>query len=284
MPVERLIFRDAEKARNAITLEQRREIHDLYLDWADEINDFANHYPEKTTKAMNPALVALAYAGLQKMLDQSGDRIAGQVEGIVLKNMYRMSETVATAHVKWMVSVGYSETVVKTGMSFAPEAIVQRVATGKIYDSNWNLSSAIWGDNEQTHRQIREIIAGGMKEGKPIHEISKDLERYVNPDKAKPWNLRNAQGRKIYPRDVDYNAQRLARTQVQHAYQQSVIEAARNNKNATGIRWNANGPRVCPICIDRDGKIFPIDDVPMDHPNGMCVWEIILAENWKENL
>jgi SPP1 gp7 family putative phage head morphogenesis protein len=110
------------------------------------------------------------------------------------------------------------------------------------------------------------------------------LERWINPDKAKPWNLRNAQGRLIYPRSVDYNAQRLARTMVQHSYQQSFVESTKNNDLIESYRWIANGSRVCPICEERNGQIFQKDELPLDHPNGMCVWEPVLVKDWKQQL
>ena len=53
------------------------------------------------------------------------------------------------------------------------------------------------------------------------YEIAKDLESYVRPNARLPWNLRMADGKKIYKKQIDYNAQRLARTLVQHGYQQS---------------------------------------------------------------
>jgi len=123
-----------------------------------------------------------------------------------------------------------------------------------------------------------------MAQNKSIYQMSKELERWVNPDKARPWNLRNAAGRRIYPRSVDYNAQRLARTLVQHSYQQSFIESTKNNDLIEDYIWVANGSRACPICIDRDGKHFPKDDIPLDHPNGMCVWVPNLKKNWLDEL
>ena len=47
-----------------------------------------------------------------------------------------------------------------------------------------------------------------------------------------------------------------------------------------GIRWRANGSRVCEICKARDGQVYPKNELPLDHPNGMCVMEpIYLADS-----
>jgi SPP1 gp7 family putative phage head morphogenesis protein len=243
---------------------------------------------------------------LEKSLIESSERIADNVEGLITANMTRMSESVVSSHTKWLITLGLIEmamgnngetNVVPNAVvpnAVKPDAIVQRLISGQYYKpdsssgksgtSGWSLSKSIWGDNQQTHKQILDIVEGGRVQGKPIYEISKDLERFVNPDKRNPWNLVNAQGRTIYPRQVDYNAQRLARTMVQHSYQQSFLESVKNDVFVESVRWIANGSRVCPLCEERDGKIFPKDDVPLDHPNGMCVFEPVYVENWKRKI
>ena len=45
----KLIFKDAEKARDAITASQSKEIAKLYNEWADEIGERAKYYARKTT-------------------------------------------------------------------------------------------------------------------------------------------------------------------------------------------------------------------------------------------
>jgi len=284
MSENRLIFQDAVRARNAIALEQRRKIHDLYSDWAEEIDEFARHYPETKTTT-NPALTALYCAGLLKMLTKSNDRISGEVEKIATSSIRKMSEAVVSSNTKWLTSLGFSAEYAAS-KSAVPDAIVQRISSGKAYGGKpWNLSSAIWGDNKETHRQIREIIEGGIKEGKPVHQISKDIERFVNPDKRKPWNLRNAKGRKIYPRDVDYNAQRLVRTTIQESYQESLYESTKDNDLIIGWTWVANGSRVCKMCEAKNGTFLPKEDgAPQDHPQGMCVFPPVLATDWLQQL
>jgi SPP1 gp7 family putative phage head morphogenesis protein len=283
MPENRLIFRDAEKSRDAMTLAQRRDIKRLYAEWAEEVGETAEHYAQKSTNSA--ALSERYYRDLESSLIAASERISEDVEGIITNNMRHISETVVTSNAKWLTSLGFEAAAIRNiSMSAVPETIVQRLVTGQIYESGWSLSKSLWSDNLQTHKQIYEIVAGGRAQQKSIYEISKDLERWINPDKIRPWNLVNAQGRKIYPRSVDYNSQRLARTLLQHSYQQSFIESTKNNDLIESYTWVANGSRACPICIDRDGKIFPKDDIPLDHPNGMCVWVPNLVDNWQQKL
>jgi len=283
MPVNRLIFQDAEKARNSIALEQRREIKRLYSDWAEEVSDRADVYSRMTTSSS--VLMERNLRDLEDMLIRSSERVSGNVEGIVKKNIRNMSSVVVSSHTQWIGSIG-----VRIGGSMAasyvsvPDTIVQRLVMGQIYKSGWSLSGSIWTDNQRTQKQIYEIVAGGVAQNKSVYEISKELERWVNPDKRNPWNLRNAQGRKIYPRSVDYNSQRLARTLTQHAYQQSLVESTKNNDLITGFKWVANGSRACDVCLDKNGTIYPKDELPLDHPNGMCVFPPVVVDDWMQKL
>lgn len=44
------------------------------------------------------------------------------------------------------------------------------------------------------------------------------------------------------------------------------------------------GSRTCSICRDRDGKIFPIHDAPLDHPNGLCWLSPVMSKDGKTEL
>ena len=49
MAGNKLIFKKAEEARNAIMASQKKEIAKLYEDWADEIGERAKFYSHKST-------------------------------------------------------------------------------------------------------------------------------------------------------------------------------------------------------------------------------------------
>lgn len=154
-----------------------------------------------------------------------------------------------------------------------PVEIMENVINGTVYEEKWFLSSALWGDYQSKLDDINTVVAEGIGLNKSIYDIAKDLEKYVDPNARKDWSWA-----KVYPgtaKTVDYNAQRLARTLVSHAYQQNVVRQAQANPFASGVKWEASGgERMCEICEERDGKIFPVDDVPLDHPNGMCTFSV----------
>ena len=268
MPANPLIFKDAEKARDALLVSQKKEIAALYQQWADEIGERADYYAHKSTASS--VVSERQMRELQKMMEETGKQVANEVYNDITRNLYTVADSVVRCNNEWLASLGFNPGTVDAVFNYVPDDIVRNIVSGQIYDSGWSLSSRIWSDNEDTMKQAYQIVAGGVAQNKPMYEIAKDLEKYVSPSAAKPWNLRAPDGKKIYPKDVDYNAQRLGRTLVQHGYQQSFVATTQKNPFITDYIWIANGSRVCEFCQEMNGKHFPKDDLPLDHPNGMC--------------
>lgn len=277
-----LIFKDAEAAKAAIMASQQKEIAKLYEDWADEICERAKYYSHKST--VSAPVSERYYRELQKQLRQTSQEVSNEIYKKIKSNIYTVADAVVSDNVKWLESFGFSSTGLNAAFSYVPHEIVQNLVTGQIYDSGWSLSSRIWGDNEQTLKDIYQVMAKGLAENKPIYEIAKDLESYVRPSAKLPWNLRMADGKKIYKKQVDYNAQRLARTLVQHGYQQSFIATTQKNPFITEYVWRSNGSRVCNLCKARDGVHYKKTELPMDHPNGMCTMEPVVVDNMIDQL
>lgn len=277
-----LIFKDAEAAKAAIMASQQKEIAKLYEDWANEIGERAKHYSHKSTASA--PVSERYYRELQKQLRQTSQEVSNEIYKKIKSNIYTIADAVVSDNVKWLESFGFSSAGLNAAFSYVPHEIVQNLVTGQIYDSGWSLSSRIWGDNEQTLKDIYQVMAKGLAENKPIYEIAKDLEAYVRPSAKLPWNLRMADGKKIYKKQVDYNAQRLARTLVQHGYQQSFIATTQKNPFITEYIWRSNGSRVCELCKARDGQHYKKDELPLDHPNGMCTMEPVVVKNMVDQL
>ena len=277
-----LIFKDAEAAKAAIMASQQKEIAKLYEDWADEIGERAKYYSHKSTASA--PVSERYYRELQKQLRQTSQEVSNEIYKKIKSNIYTVADAVVSDNVKWLESFGFSSDGLNAAFSYVPHEIVQNLVTGQIYDSGWSLSSRIWGDNEQTLKDIYQVMAKGLAENKPIYEIAKDLEKYVRPSAQLPWNLRMADGVKIYKKQVDYNAQRLARTLVQHGYQQSFIATTQKNPFITEYVWRSNGSRVCDLCKARDGVHYKKTELPMDHPNGMCTMEPVVADDMIDQL
>lgn len=266
-----LDFSTAEAQRAKLTADQEKYIRNLYREAAADIRKQAERAPRVPSDALRKVY-------LDKLQSQIGDALK-QIEGNVRGTVKDSMREVAAATVKdaqgFVKDVGLS---IKGSYSHVPVDIVRSVASGQLYDSNWTLSKALWLNTQGTQQDVQSIVAKGILENKSAYDIAKDLEKYVNPDARKDWAWS-----KVYPgtsKVVDYNAQRLARTMVSHAYQQAFVRTTINNPFVTKYMWEAsNSERTCQLCLDRDGQYFKKDELPLDHPNGMCTYIAVMEDD-----
>lgn len=286
-----LLFEDAAKAKDAIMVSQQKEIQMLYLEWAEDIADKAEFYSHKTNASA--ALSERYYKELYNQMKATNKQLGQEIQGIITNNMYTIADSVVASNVNWLKEFGFSEDGLNAAFSYIPNDVVQRLITGQIYQGGWNLSQRIWSDSQQTQKDIYQIMARGLAEQKSVYEIAKDLESYVRPGAKKSWNpvlaMRNTKTgeieyKRLYKSKVDYSAQRLARTLAQHSYQQSFIAATKDNPFVLEYVWHSNGSRVCPLCKARDGAHYKKTELPMDHPNGMCTMEPVVAKDMVDQL
>lgn len=282
MATNPLIYKNAEKVRDSITESQKKAIAQLYNDWAKDIAKMAEYYKNKTT-ASSP-LSERYYKELMEQLTKTSHEVSNEIYKGLKQSMYIVSDAVIKDNVEWLQKFGFPKDGLNAAFSYVPDSVVRSIVTGQVYDTGWSLSKRIWGDNEQTMQDLYRIVAGGVAKQTPIYDIAKQLEKYVKPEAAKQWNLTDKDGKKIYPRQVDYNAQRLARTLIQHSYQQAFTAANEKNPFVIDYIWNANGSRVCELCSSRDGQHYKKDELPLDHPNGMCVMEPNIVEDMTQQL
>ena len=276
------MFKDAEEFKNAIMASQSKDIAKLYEEWADEIEEMAKHYSHKTNASA--PLSERYYKELKKQMTETSKLIANDAYSKIKGAMYAVADSVVKDNVEWLSSFGFSKEGLNAAFSYVPDSIVRSLITGHVYDSGWSLSKSIWGDNEDTLKSIYGIMAGGLAKQESIYEIAKKLESFVRPSARKNWNLKDKDGKRIYPKQVDYNAQRLARTLTQHTYQKSFVETTKNNPFIEEYIWHSNGSRVCELCMARDGKHYKKNELPLDHPNGMCIFEPVVAKDMTQQL
>lgn len=276
------IFANATAIRDSITKEQEKYIQELYKQWSNDILDQADYYFNKTTSSSYVS--SMYYSMLYGQMQKQSQEVANSVYTNIKNGMFKVSDAVISDMVSWTSKFGFDKEKMEAAFAYVPQSIVNSLATGSVYgdSGSWSLSSAIWGDNEKTLRDIYSIVAGGVAEQMPIERMANLLAAYVNPNRSLMWT--GPGNLKIYKKAVDYNAQRLARTLVQHTYQQSFVAATKDNPFITEYIWLANGSRVCPLCADRDGTHYKKNELPLDHPNGMCTMEPVVDENMIDKL
>ena len=269
-------LQDGEIARLQITKAQEAEITNLYRQTYLNLKKQMNSIPKNGTPSDSMRRSYLKK--LTSQLKESYQSMRGDLEKSIKDGMLATSQAVVDANDVWLQKVGIT---LQGAYSYVPRDIVSLISTGKLYGGDWTLSKVIWGHTQKTLHDIDQVVATGVSANKSAYEIAKDLEQYVNPSAKKEWEWS-----KVYPgtnKKVDYNAQRLARTMVSHAYQQSLLATTKYNPFVKGYRWrSAHSSRTCEICNERDGKLYSADDLPLDHPNGMCTFIAELSGNMSD--
>lgn len=288
MGAHKIQFASASATRVKLTKEQEKAIYAMYKDLAKQIKKEAAALNQN--KNVSSILRRMYLKGLAKQVNQELSKMSKSQSSLILKNMAKVAEVTLRSTTSFMTKG------MELGINYSRIAddVVKEIASGNLYKGRWDLSSAIWKDIKRTQQDIDYIVAQGVAANKGSYEIAKDIEKYVDPAARKDWDWS-----KVYPgtkKKVDYNAQRLARTMVSHAYQDSFVRGTRDNPFVEAYQWmTSNSDRVCDVCMERaegwhgvviggeqiDGAYF-VDELPLDHPNGMCDYAVISGYSMRD--
>lgn len=260
-----LSIKSSDRLRYNLSQRQAKKITKMY---SDLVKDLDKEISRLNLNQVSGQMQKSYLEGLKKDLCQEIINIHKKLEVDIPANMKDMADSIVRDNEKFFAQLGVD---ISGKLSHVPTDVVTNILTGSVYSGDWSFSKAIWGDSKKQIDDINSIVAKGVAMNKSAYDIAKDLEKYVDPKAKKPWDWG-----KVYPgtsKKIDYNAQRLARTLVSHAYQQSLIATTKNNPFVTGIRWrSAHTHRTCELCNERDGTLYKPEDLPLDHPNGMCTY------------
>ena len=263
---------DSLSVRERLAKTQYNAILRLYKDMAKKAKEEAAKLQNTTVSGR---LQKVELEKLAKQLEEEAEKVGQKVEAIVKTSMKKASEAVISDAVDFSKAIGIT---MEGAYRRVPADIVETLVSGQLYQGKWSLSSAIWADVKKTQQDINKVVAEGLALNKSSYEIAKELEKYVDPAAKKDWDWS-----KVYPgtkKKVDYSAQRLARTMVGHAYEQSAVAVAKSNPFVDGIKWiSGHSNTTCEICKERNGKIFPADKLPLDHPNGKCSFAPVVTKS-----
>lgn len=170
--------------------------------------------------------------------------------------------------------------------------IVEQMIKGEVYKDGVGLDSRLWSATNASGRKIEDVIASCLARGISSAEASKIISQFAKSghhtwDKNKiREKLGNKYANKYGTGGLDYEALRLMRTTNTHMAQLSVMNSDKVNPYNKFVKYHTGhaGSRTCSICRDRDGKIYPIHDAPLDHPNGLCWLSPVMSKDGKTEL
>lgn len=126
------------------------------------------------------------------------------------------------------------------------------------------LSRAVYKTQAWATGLVDRKVSQGLLLGMNAKAIAKSVKQLINPNVAG---------------GVSYAAHRLARTEINHAYQTSQAERYADEPWTNGMRWNLSGshptPDICNTLAERDKYglgpgVYPVGKRPDSHPNCLC--------------
>lgn len=263
------IAKEIRKRVSRLTLQQQRELLQLY---DDVIKELAEKASKSKSKNLTERWVKDYLKELEKVRKELTKELNKSIKGYTTK-----AAKIGTEVEQQILSEAFKLAGIDPGDHFTTmfsqvqDKVVKNIISGNLYKDKRTLSNRIWNYTNEFGQDVQYIINKAILEKKSAIELAKDLQQFVKDPAKRPttWG-------KVYPnlknKRVDYNAQRLARTAINHSYQTASIKSSSMNPFVEGIEWRSaliHG-RTCQICRERHGRIFPKDDVPLDHPNGLC--------------
>lgn len=254
-----------EKLR--LTRKQEKQIKEFY-------NKIYLKLSKKLSKLNNDNLHEKQLLSTLKSLSEDIYSMQGELENSFKENMTEIANIANDTqldmllHLDKVYKLGLSAVLIKI-FKYIPNKAVESILRGNIYKDNKSIDKRIRKALRRLQIDLRYIVKEGAKQNKNNSEIIKDLKTYTKVGTIKPVKWCNS-----YPKaskKVDYHMQTICRTSFNHAYQEAQKESCRRNPYVIGIKWLvSNSHKVCPLCQDRNGVVYKIDEVPLDHPRGMC--------------
>lgn len=179
----------------------------------------------------------------------------------------------------WIISTQYG-----TGLARSLRDIVFK----RRYQDGHQLADRIWNLAAISEREILGRVNAAISQGTSAVELSRSVRDFLlKPGPAWTTGIKpSVTGRG----SLAYNALRLARTEINQGYRQAHKLQAMNSPLVVGIQWNLSTshptnwpasaeymgyPEICDYRAkhnhhDLGPGVFPKDNVPDDHPNGLC--------------
>ncbi len=161
-------------------------------------------------------------------------------------------------------------------------SVVEKLVASNFYKDKRSLDSRIWGYSNKNRKDIDRLIKANVARGANAKTLAKSLDNYVNPVKKTEAKTLEVGMNK----SISYQAQRLARTSITHAFVETSVQNAINNPMCIGLQWNLSsqhyirqvkwrGEDECDEYAEQNryglGEgVFPPEKYPIPHPNCLC--------------
>lgn len=223
-----------------------------------------------------------------RSLEQRVKELEAGLYDVTLQGLKRSAELPASAMGQWWEMVGGQS--FRDAFAATPDNVLAGLIEGGFYRDRKGLSERIWRVAQGFEKDVGYIVQRGIAEKKSVAELAADLEQYVKAPAKRDFDWG-----KVYPslsgKKVDFNAQRLARTSINHAYFLDNVKVCTENPFVESMHWDLSnaheerqvipfGPDECDEYAEHDEGLglgnFKPEEIPVPHPQCLCVqWAVI---------
>lgn len=245
-----------------------------------------------TAGATNAVIKRERYRLLQQQLGDLVDEGIDRVRDSIVRDMTLSAQYSIDGRIRGSVAMLTPLRPDLAGQVPAAFSTVPRNAVNALLSRTFKdgktFSNRIWDLRKYSHNVISETVARGIIEGKSAYEMSKELEAFLmmsqdeaaafarvwaekhTPEWKTAWKTRSR---------LKYNAQRLARTEINNAFREGAVQSAKTVPWVRGVKWNLSAshpkPDICDTWSTQDADglgsgVYLPDNTPMDHPSGLC--------------
>lgn len=277
-------------------LETRKELLNLIKDTEKEIikiySKAAKELEAKLKTVKAGSLEERYTAAMKKELDNYVKEIRRELRKKTKESMKKASDLAAGIQLSFFDEVleqSVNPTFRKMFTTIADEAVKQMVAAG-YYKDGKTLDTRLWNLTKKNAEDIEKLITTNIAKGSNSRELAKLLDKYINPKKV----LTQKYVVKGMDKNISYQATRLARTSLKHAFDESYRRTTNANPFAKGIKWNLSpshydrqvkkwGQDICDTYATQNNYnlgegVFPADKLPISHPNCLCYMTTVIVD------
>jgi len=165
--------------------------------------------------------------------------------------------------------------LIEGGFNVRPvNRLINRKAVEALYARTWsdglNISDRIWKIRNHTGENLVDFIRLSQAEGRSAVDIARDLDQYIKG--GKQYISPELAAQKNFPKNLDYRALRLARTEYTQSFMEGVYASGQVSPSYHGIKWLLSDAHPEPdVCDPMAGKIYKQGEEPaIPHPQCMC--------------
>lgn len=278
---------EARKQYIDLRLRQDVEIRKLYIRAAERIAKELRSYVAKGSGHLYKRHLQELEISLRREAERIAEELTAQMNEYTRKSVEAGSgyskavliDLVKQAEADDIINMADIQNLFSRVNTQVVEAIWARTKNGM------KLSDRIWQVSENAGNAVRDLIQESVAIGQDAVKTARMLERYVrngvNTLAAEyPNMMKRMKGR--VPKDISYEALRLARTETTAAFGEGAIAAARVTPSYKGIKWTLSKAHpledICDTLAEVDGwglgpGVYPPGEEPMypAHPQCLCV-------------